>query len=32
MKKRPQSDLRYIKTEKLIQETFRDMIKEMDYT
>lgn len=32
MKKEPKNDLRYIKTEKLIQKTFRDMILEMDYT
>lgn len=32
MKKEPQNDLRYIKTEKLIQKTFREMILEMDYT
>lgn len=27
----PQNDLRYIKTEKLIQNTFCDMLREMDY-
>lgn len=31
MKREPQSDLRYIKTENLIQETFRSMLREMDY-
>lgn len=32
MKRKPQNDLRYIKTENLIQETFRSMLGEMDYT
>lgn len=31
MKRATQNDLRYIKTENLIQQTFRDMILEMDY-
>jgi len=31
MKRKPQNDLRYIKTEKLIQTTFRNMLKEMDF-
>lgn len=31
MKREPQNDLRYIKTEALIQETFRAMLLEMDY-
>lgn len=31
MKQATQNDLRYIKTENLIQQTFRDMILEMDY-
>ena len=30
MKREPQNDLRYIKTENLIQETFRSMLGEMD--
>ncbi len=32
MDKKPENDLRYIKTEALIRETFRDMLKEMDYS
>ncbi len=32
MKREPQNDLRYIKTEKLIRETFCNMLLEMDYT
>lgn len=32
MKKTTPNDLRFIKTEKLIQQTFRDMILEMDYS
>lgn len=32
IKREPQNDLRYIKTESLIQETFRDMLREMDFT
>lgn len=31
MMREPQNDLRYIKTEKLIQDTFCDMLREMDY-
>ncbi|MCM1100997.1 MAG: hypothetical protein NC398_06395 [Acetatifactor muris] len=31
MKRTAPNDLRYIKTERLIQQTFRDMILEMDY-
>lgn len=31
MKREPQNDLRYIKTERLIQETFREMLRDMDY-
>lgn len=31
MKREPQNDLRYIKTEALIRGTFRDMLREMDY-
>ena len=31
MKRKPQDDLRYRKTERLIQQTFREMLKEMDY-
>lgn len=31
MKRTPQNDLRYIKTERLIQETFKNMLLEMDY-
>ena len=31
MKRKPQDDLRYIKTERLIQQTFRDLLKEKDY-
>ena len=31
MQREPQNDLRYIKTENLIQETFRTMLLEMDY-
>lgn len=30
-KREPQNNLRYIKTEKLIRQTFREMLKEMDY-
>lgn len=32
MIREPQNDLRYIKTEKLIQDTFCDMLREMDYS
>lgn len=32
MKRETQNDLRYIKTEELIQATFREMIKEADYS
>lgn len=32
MSRDPQNDLRYIKTEALIRKTFRDMLREMDYT
>lgn len=32
MKRETQNDLRYIKTEALIQSTFRDMLREKDYT
>ena len=31
MKREPQNDLRYVKTERLIQETFKSMLLEMDY-
>ncbi|MCM1258562.1 MAG: TetR family transcriptional regulator C-terminal domain-containing protein [Roseburia sp.] len=31
MERTPQKDLRYIKTENLIQDTFRSMLREMDY-
>lgn len=31
MMREPQNDLRYIKTEKLIRDTFCDMLREMDY-
>lgn len=31
MKRKPKDDLRYIKTERLIQQTFRDLLKEKDY-
>lgn len=31
MKREPQNDLRYIKTENLIQNTFCNMLREMDY-
>lgn len=31
MIREPQNDLRYIKTEKLIRDTFCDMLREMDY-
>lgn len=32
MKRNTQNDLRYIKTEALIQNTFREMLQEMDFT
>ncbi len=32
MTRKPQNDLRYIKTENLIQNTFCDMLREMDYS
>lgn len=32
MMRKPQNDLRYIKTEKLIQNTFYAMLQEMDYS
>lgn len=32
MKRDTQNDLRYIKTEALIQNTFREMLQEMDFT
>lgn len=31
MKRKPQDDLRYRKTERLIQQTFRELLKEKDY-
>ena len=32
MKRESQNDLRYIKTESLIQNTFKAMLLEMDYS
>lgn len=32
MTRETQNDLRYIKTENLIQHTFCDMLREMDYS
>lgn len=32
MKQQPKQDLRYLKNENLIRETFRKMICEMDYS
>lgn len=31
MKKKTQDDLRFRKTERLIQQTFRELLKEKDY-